>query len=67
MKKNPGSCFIGKPQVGAQGDGIFLFRDLKDLAYKNKGEILVQRYIDKPLLLDGYKFDLRIYVLVVCY
>ena len=65
MKKNPGSCFIGKPQVGAQGDGIFLFRDLKDLAYKNKGEILVQRYIDKPLLLDGYKFDLRIYVPLV--
>lgn len=62
MKKHPGCCFIGKPQVGAQGDGIFLFRELKELSYKNKGEILVQRYIDKPLLMDGYKFDLRIYV-----
>jgi hypothetical protein len=31
MKKNPGCCYIGKPQVGAQGDGIFLFREIKDL------------------------------------
>lgn len=61
MKKNPGCCYIGKPQVGAQGDGIFLFRELKDLQWKGS-ELLIQRYIDKPLLLDGYKFDLRIYV-----
>lgn len=28
-------------------------------------EIIVQRYLDKPLLVDGLKFDLRVYVIAV--
>ena len=33
-------------------------------ALENK-DIIIQRYLDKPLLLDGIKFDLRVYILVV--
>ena len=51
--------------MGAQGDSISLFKHLKDLPYslENK-DIVIQRYLDKPLLLDGIKFDLRVYVVV---
>ena len=64
-KKHPNATFIAKPQVGAQGDSIVLFKQLRELPYALEGrDIVVQRYLDKPLLLDGIKFDLRVYVVV---
>ena len=64
-KKNPGATFIAKPQVGSQGDAICLFKEMKDLPYGVAGkELIVQRYLDKPLLLNGFKFDLRVYVCI---
>lgn len=54
--------FIVKPANGAQGHGISLFRNAEKIPPSE--HFIVQEYIDKPLLLDGYKFDLRVYVLV---
>ncbi|EZA59113.1 probable tubulin polyglutamylase TTLL2 isoform X2 [Ooceraea biroi] len=57
--------WICKPVGQSQGKGIFLFRKLSDLSYDNAA--VVQRYIENPLLIGGYKFDLRLYVCVPSY
>ncbi|XP_018564642.1 probable tubulin polyglutamylase TTLL2 [Anoplophora glabripennis] len=57
--------WICKPVAQSQGRGIFLFRKLSELNYDTN--TIVQRYIDKPLLIGGYKFDLRLYVCIPSY
>jgi hypothetical protein len=54
--------FIVKPEASAEGRGIFLTQKVSKIP-KNK-KLVVQEYIHNPFLIDGYKFDLRIYVLV---
>ncbi|XP_028809265.1 putative tubulin polyglutamylase TTLL2 [Denticeps clupeoides] len=54
--------WICKPVDLSRGRGIFVFRDIKDLVYDSP--VVVQKYISNPLLISGYKFDLRIYVCV---
>jgi len=61
---NPKAVFIAKPKSGSQGDSISLCQKLHDLPYSIDKDVVIQRYIDKPLLLKGIKFDLRCYVVV---
>ena len=65
-KKRKNALYIAKPSSGSQGDNMMLFKDAKDIPnFKYNGkEFVVQRYIDNPLLINGFKFDLRIYVVV---
>lgn len=59
--------FIVKPDSGSQGDGIYLIRDPSDLklmAGSPAKQAVVQEYIQKPLLIDKLKFDIRLYVLL---
>ena len=54
--------FIVKPEASCQGKGIFLTRNFEDIDPNE--HCVVQRYMHKPLLVDGFKFDLRLYVLL---
>ncbi|XP_035868225.1 tubulin polyglutamylase TTLL13P-like isoform X2 [Phyllostomus discolor] len=54
--------FICKPDSGSQGRGIFLTRNPRDI--KPGEHMICQQYISKPFLIDGFKFDMRVYVLL---
>ncbi|KAL8436910.1 hypothetical protein Efla_002108 [Eimeria flavescens] len=54
--------FIVKPDCGSQGRGIYLTQNIKEINFEES--LVAQRYIHKPFLLDGLKFDLRLYVLI---
>ncbi|KAI9096959.1 tubulin-tyrosine ligase family-domain-containing protein, partial [Phlyctochytrium arcticum] len=61
--------YISKPDHGCQGKGIFLFKNPEQVlpllpTLKGNANLIVQSYLHRPLLIDGYKFDLRVYVLV---
>jgi hypothetical protein len=49
-----------KPVGLSRGRGISLLNDMSQVNYSEP--MVVQRYIMNPMLLDGYKFDLRLCV-----
>ncbi|KAE8609430.1 hypothetical protein XENTR_v10011809 [Xenopus tropicalis] len=61
-KKRRQKTFIIKPANGAMGHGISLTRNGEKLQAQD--HLIVQEYLEKPFLLESYKFDLRIYILV---
>ncbi|XP_014251358.1 tubulin polyglutamylase ttll6-like isoform X2 [Cimex lectularius] len=54
--------YILKPDLGCQGRGIYITKNLKDL--KSFERMICQLYVTRPFLIDGYKFDLRVYTLI---
>lgn len=68
VEMKEGLTFIVKPATGCQGHGIFLTQSVQcfkdDLDGLFDGHV-VQEYLKNPLLINGFKFDLRIYALVL--
>jgi tubulin polyglutamylase TTLL6/13 len=54
---------IVKPDQLSQGKGIFLTNEIEKIDVKELS--VVQEYLNTPYLIDGLKFDIRIYVLVL--
>ena len=57
--------YILKPTGASCGRGIKVIGK-KDQVQKRQG-YLVSKYLSKPHLLRGYKYDLRIYIVVTCF
>ncbi|CAL8295401.1 unnamed protein product [Arctogadus glacialis] len=66
------SCFskdkgpwIIKPVASSRGRGIYLVSNPSQISMDKN--ILVSRYVNNPLLIHDFKFDVRLYVLVTSY
>uniref|UniRef100_A0A8C9WMB4 Tubulin--tyrosine ligase-like protein 5 n=1 Tax=Scleropages formosus TaxID=113540 RepID=A0A8C9WMB4_SCLFO len=57
--------WIIKPVASSRGRGIYLVSSPNQIPMDEN--ILVSRYINNPLLIDDFKFDVRLYVLVTSY
>ncbi|XP_062378642.1 tubulin polyglutamylase TTLL5 [Sardina pilchardus] len=57
--------WIIKPVASSRGRGIYLVSNPNQISLDEN--ILVSRYINNPLLIDDFKFDVRLYVLVTSY
>jgi hypothetical protein len=57
--------WIVKPANMSRGRGIYITNDINEIIVDQT--CVVSRYVTNPLLINGHKFDLRVYVVVTSY
>ena len=62
MEKDRNRLWIIKPAGSSQGRGIFLTNKVSDIPPGQ--QMVASEYLSNPLLINGLKFDLRVYVAV---
>ena len=70
IKQNPNSLWLVKPGENSnRGNGISIAKNFAQVDQKirkmKKGTLIIQKYIDKLLLFNGRKFDIRTYMIAI--
>lgn len=60
-KEQP-NMWIIKPQNSSQGKGIYIIDDISEVPIDEN--CIISRYVSNPFLINGLKFDLRLYVCI---
>lgn len=64
-KNKEKNLWIVKPQASSKGKGIYMIDNISEAPIDEP--CVVSKYIPNPLLINGLKFDIRIYVLVTSF
>lgn len=64
LTQNPNTTYIQKPVASSRGRGVRVVADARSLDAAALTDVILQHYVPDPLLIEGHKFDLRVYVAV---
>lgn len=59
------NLWIVKPTALSRGRGIHIVSSLPEVSFQE--DQIIQRYIGRPMVVQGHKFDIRLYVLVTSF